>query len=93
MRRIISGRTLIRHGSSYHLPPIQHIVRESLIKALGVAQARNLPIDTYWICASDEFKVIITASVQRITRVVLTPSSPDDAPLHRSERARALTPL
>jgi hypothetical protein len=71
-----------RYPKIHH--PLEPIVRASLIKAIEAAKARNLPIDTYWISAGDEFKAIITASAQQVTRVVLTPPSPDAAPPHRS---------
>ena len=64
--------------------PLEPIVRQSLITALEIATERILRLDTYWICAGDEFKIVVTASAQQVTRLVLTPPVSDLAPLHRS---------
>jgi len=53
--------------------PMEPIVRQSLIKALELARPENLDIDSYWLCAGDEFQVMVTRNNQRVIRLILTP--------------------
>ena len=60
-----------------NLQPIEHAVRQSLIKALELATERNLPLDCYHlVCCEDTFHVIITCSDQQVTRLLVTPPVP-----------------
>ena len=53
--------------------PIEPTVRQSLIKALVLAGQRDLPIDSYWLCAGDQFQVMVTCNGQKVIRLILTP--------------------
>jgi hypothetical protein len=56
--------------------PIEPIIREGLIDALIQAIARNLPLDSYWICGADVVKVLVTSSPHQVTRIIVTPLAP-----------------
>ena len=53
--------------------PMAPIVRESLIQALELARDRRLPINSYWLCAGDQFRVIVTHDNLQVLRLILTP--------------------
>ena len=57
------------------LQPIYAILRQGLIKAIEVATAKNLPIDSYWLPVGNQVEVIVTAlpGAQQVTRLILTP--------------------
>ena len=45
-------------------------------------RAKALPIDSYWIYSGyNQFEVIVTWSDYQVTRMILTPPAPEDAPL------------
>jgi hypothetical protein len=59
--------------------PLEPLVRQGLIKALGLAIQRNLPLESYWMPGGKDgtFEVIVTCSpMQQVTRILLTPMSP-----------------
>ena len=56
--------------------PIEPIVRQSLIKALDLAVERNLPLDSHWLCAGNQFQVIVTCNNSQVNRLILTPLPP-----------------
>lgn len=56
----------------YHLPT-EPIVRRGTIKALEEAISRNVYFDSLWMSAGNDFKVIVTATPQQVTRIILTP--------------------
>jgi hypothetical protein len=53
--------------------PIAPILRVALREAFATCFSRNLPLDTYWICAGDEFEVAVSTSA---TQVLLAPPTP-----------------
>lgn len=57
--------------------PIEPTVRQSLIKALELAAERNLPIESCWLWAGNQFQVIVTYNDSQVTRLILTPPPPD----------------
>jgi hypothetical protein len=57
-----------------HQAHIQDILREGLIRAFQEAKAHNLPVDSYWISAGNQFAMYVTRSDQQVTRIILTPS-------------------
>jgi hypothetical protein len=57
-----------------HQPSIQDILRQGLLRAFEEAKAHNLPIDSYWICAGNQFAMYVTRSAQQVTCIILTPS-------------------
>jgi len=50
-----------------HQAHIQDILREGLIRAFQEAKAHNLPVDSYWIRAGNQFAMYVT-------RIILRPS-------------------
>ncbi len=71
--------------------PVEPIVRQSLIKALGLAIERNLPIDSYWQSDGDRVGVIVTCSDYQVTRLIVTPPSP--VPPGNPTQATAKVPI
>jgi hypothetical protein len=77
------------------LQPIHLIIRYGLIKAIDLADQNRdpagnlspLPIDSYWAPCSDQVEVILTVSAQQVTRIILTPPSPE-VPPRRQNPAR-----
>jgi hypothetical protein len=73
--------------------PIEPIIRQGLITAIDVAtqdpdtgakRAQALPIDSYWIYSGyNQFEVIVTWTDHQVTRMILTPPPPEDAPVDR----------
>jgi hypothetical protein len=45
-----------------------------LIRAFQEAKAHNLPVDSYWIRAGNQFAMYIARSDQQVTRLTLRPS-------------------
>jgi len=75
------------------LQPIHLIIRYGLIKAIDLADQnldpvtgnpQPLPIDSYWAPCSDQVEVILTVSAQQVTRIILTPPSPEVPPRRRN---------
>jgi hypothetical protein len=70
------------------LQPIYPILRRGLLKAIFTADIdpttanpnnpRNppLPIDSYWLPGGNQVAVLVTASPQQVTRLIITPPSP-----------------
>jgi hypothetical protein len=56
------------------LHPMEPLVRQSLIKALEVARDRRLPINSYWLCAGNQFRVIVIYDNLQVFRLILTPA-------------------
>jgi hypothetical protein len=65
--------------------PIEPIIRQSLITAIELAVERNLPLDSYWLCIGDQFQVIVACSDHQVTRLILTPPSPEEATVDRTK--------
>ena len=55
------------------LHPMEPLVRQSLIKALEVARDRRLPINSYWITAGNQFRVIVIHDNFQVWRLIFTP--------------------
>jgi hypothetical protein len=64
------------HDNPNH--PVEEVLREALIQALEVANARNLSIDTYWVCAGENhpFEAFVCWNPRQVTLIILTPSVP-----------------
>lgn len=74
-----------------YVQPLDQLFRQGLIKALRLAShnpqndARELPIDCYWICAAHHhFEIDICVSAQQVTFILLSPNVPDEG---RHEKA------
>jgi hypothetical protein len=79
--------------------PVEHLLRKALIEALDVAVQKDLPVDTYWICAGDHpFEAFVCWNKRQVTLLILTPGGweahPQDyAPIKVDETVKELTKL
>jgi len=65
-----------------------HVVHQGLVNALEVATKAKLPLDSYWVPAAPPgvIEVLICKSVNQVTRIILTPSTPEGPNVERPIR-------
>ncbi len=64
--------------------PVKDIHRQGMIEAFRESKMRRLPIDSYWICAGQNpFVVAIGWNDRQVTRIIISPASPEHLPPKR----------
>ena len=58
--------------------PLEPILRQGARRAFEEAQARNLPIDSYWICVGNQVGEIVAWNARQVTRLRVTPPLPEE---------------
>lgn len=57
--------------------PIEPILRRGLKEAFATCQEKGIPLDSYWICVSPQFKIAVARTNVQVTLVILTPPPED----------------
>jgi len=63
-------------GWWHALQPIGPVMRHGLIKALGEATTRDLPLDSYWNLGGRMVEISVAVSPYQVTRLIHTPPCP-----------------